>query len=78
MFSRTYFICLIQKRLLRILQYRKQPGTNMKPKYFIIYFFSGALIFIGFAVASLFIDPNEENHLVPDVEVQYVLIWHFG
>jgi hypothetical protein len=36
-------------------------------------FFSGALIFIGFAVASLFIDPNEENHLVPDVEVQYVL-----
>jgi hypothetical protein len=26
-------------------------------------------------VASLFIDPNEENHLVPDVEVQYVLIW---
>ena len=29
----------------------------------------GALIFIGFAVASLFIDPYEENHLVPDVEV---------
>jgi len=28
----------------------------------------GALIFIGFAVASLFIDPYEENHLVPDVE----------
>jgi hypothetical protein len=30
---------------------------------------AGALVFIGFAVASLFIDPNEENHLVPDVEV---------
>ena len=29
----------------------------------------GALIFLGFAVASLFIDPYEENHLVPDVEV---------
>lgn len=28
----------------------------------------GALIFLGFAVASLFIDPYEENHLVPDVE----------
>eukprot|EP00092_Neocalanus_flemingeri_P069931 GFUD01085783.1.p1 GENE.GFUD01085783.1~~GFUD01085783.1.p1 ORF type:complete len:381 (-),score=65.67 GFUD01085783.1:254-1396(-) len=28
----------------------------------------GALVFIGFAVASLFIDPYEENHLVPDVE----------
>jgi hypothetical protein len=37
-----------------------------------LFFFSGALIFIGFAVASLFIDPNEENHLVPDVEVQYI------
>jgi hypothetical protein len=44
----------------------------MKQKYLIMdSFFSGALIFIGFAVASLFIDPNEENHLVPDVEVQY-------
>ena len=31
----------------------------------------GALIFLGFAVASLFIDPYEENHLVPDVEVKY-------
>jgi len=30
---------------------------------------TGALIFLGFAVASLFIDPYEENHLVPDVEV---------
>ena len=30
----------------------------------------GALVFIGFAVASLFIDPYEENHLVPDVEVK--------
>jgi len=30
--------------------------------------FVGALVFIGFAVASLFIDPYEENHLVPDVE----------
>ena len=29
----------------------------------------GALVFIGFAVASLFIDPYEENHLVPDVDV---------
>ena len=29
----------------------------------------GALVFIGFAIASLFIDPYEENHLVPDVEV---------
>merc|ERR1719228_1599056 len=28
----------------------------------------GALVFIGFAIASLFIDPYEENHLVPDVE----------
>jgi len=28
----------------------------------------GALVFIGFAVASLFIDPYEENHLVPDVD----------
>jgi len=28
----------------------------------------GALIFIGFAIASLFIDPEEENHQVPDVE----------
>merc|ERR1719186_2489590 len=28
----------------------------------------GALVFIGFAVVSLFIDPYEENHLVPDVE----------
>ncbi|XP_023344409.1 transmembrane protein 165 [Eurytemora carolleeae] len=28
----------------------------------------GALVFIGFAIASLFIDPNEESHLVPDVE----------
>jgi len=28
----------------------------------------GALVFIGFAVASLFIDPYEENHQVPDVE----------
>lgn len=28
----------------------------------------GALIFLGFAVASIFIDPYEENHLVPDVE----------
>ena len=33
----------------------------------------GALIFLGFAVASLFIDPYEENHLVPDVEVKYQL-----
>ena len=24
---------------------------------------------LGFAIASLFIDPNEESHLVPDVEV---------
>ena len=31
----------------------------------------GALVFIGFAVASLFIDPYEENHLVPDVDVSY-------
>ncbi len=44
----------------------------MKQKYLkMVSFFPGALIFIGFAVASLFIDPNEENHLVPDVEVQY-------
>jgi len=28
----------------------------------------GALVFIGFAIASLFIDPYEENHLVPDVD----------
>lgn len=28
----------------------------------------GGLVFIGFAIASLFIDPYEENHLVPDVE----------
>jgi len=28
----------------------------------------GAVVFIGFAVASLFVDPYEENHLVPDVE----------
>jgi len=28
----------------------------------------GALVFIGFAIASLFIDPYQENHLVPDVE----------
>jgi len=28
----------------------------------------GALVFIGFAIASLFIDPYEENHKVPDVE----------
>jgi len=35
----------------------------------VMFVFLGALIFIGFAVASLFIDPNEENHLVPDVEV---------
>jgi len=28
----------------------------------------GAVIFIGFAVSSLFIDPYEENHLVPDVD----------
>merc|ERR1719347_2244401 len=28
----------------------------------------GAVIFIGFAVSSLFIDPYEENHMVPDVE----------
>jgi len=28
----------------------------------------GALVFIGLAVASLFIDPYEENHLVPDVQ----------
>jgi len=28
----------------------------------------GALVFIGFAIASLFIDPYEENHQVPDVE----------
>ena len=33
--------------------------------------FVGALVFIGFAVASLFIDPYEENHLVPDVDVSY-------
>ena len=33
----------------------------------------GALVFIGFAVASLFIDPYEENHLVPDVEVRLSL-----
>ena len=32
----------------------------------------GALVFIGFAIASLFIDPYEENHLVPDVEVTSV------
>lgn len=31
----------------------------------------GALVFIGFAIASLFIDPYEENHLVPDVDVSY-------
>ena len=29
----------------------------------------GAVVFIGFAIASLFIDPYEENHLVPDVDV---------
>jgi len=28
----------------------------------------GALVFIGLAIASLFIDPFEENHLVPDVQ----------
>ena len=33
----------------------------------------GALVFIGFAVASLFIDPYEENHLVPDVDVSYAI-----
>ena len=33
----------------------------------------GALVFIGFAVASLFIDPYEENHLVPDVDVSFTL-----
>ena len=32
----------------------------------------GALVFIGFAVASLFIDPYEENHLVPDVDVSFL------
>ena len=38
----------------------------------------GALVFIGFAIASLFIDPYEENHLVPDVEVgKIVLITYF-
>jgi len=28
----------------------------------------GALVFIGFAIGSLFIDPYEENHHVPDVD----------
>ena len=40
----------------------------------------GALIFLGFAVASLFIDPYEENHLVPDVEVMFeniFMIWMY-
>ena len=31
----------------------------------------GALVFIGFAIGSLFIDPYEENHHVPDVEVRF-------
>ena len=35
----------------------------------------GALVFIGFAVASLFIDPYEENHLVPDVDVSCPFIF---
>ena len=30
----------------------------------------GALVFIGFAIGSLFIDPYEENHHVPDVDVR--------
>ena len=38
----------------------------------------GALVFIGFAIASLFIDPYEENHLVPDVEVTSVQRPYFG
>ena len=37
----------------------------------------GALVFIGFAVASLFIDPYEENHLVPDVDVSYTSLFLF-
>lgn len=37
----------------------------------------GALVFIGFAVASLFIDPYEENHLVPDVDVSFYILISF-
>ena len=37
----------------------------------------GALVFIGFAVASLFIDPYEENHLVPDVDVSNQFPWTY-
>ena len=37
----------------------------------------GALVFIGFAIASLFIDPYEENHLVPDVDVSFYILISF-
>ena len=37
----------------------------------------GSLVFIGFAVASLFIDPYEENHLVPDVDVSLFRAYSF-
>ena len=35
----------------------------------------GALVFIGFAIGSLFIDPYEENHHVPDVDVRFTKLF---
>ena len=35
------------------------------------------MVFIGFAIGSLFIDPYEENHLVPDVDVRFNTTWFF-
>ena len=43
------------------------PGIFIFPKFRELIVFSNCLL--GFAIASLFIDPEEENHLVPDVEV---------
>ena len=64
--SENWCICRIKTPFTDKIS--KQKKLDLKHLQDSLTFSPGALVFIGFAIASLFIDPYEENHHVPDVD----------